>query len=83
MGREGGFMIALLEWTPPERGKRKKSVTVKEESVLHLAPANRRAAGTPDAGGRSAPPGAGGGKAPAEAGGHPGGAAGGQHHLCV
>ena len=29
-------MIALLEWTPPERGKRKKSVTVKEESVLHL-----------------------------------------------
>ena len=29
-------MIALLEWTPPERGKRMKSVTVKEESVLHL-----------------------------------------------
>ena len=29
-------MIALLEWAPPERGKRKKSVTVKEESVLHL-----------------------------------------------
>ena len=29
-------MIALLEWTPPERGKRQKSVTVKEEPVLHL-----------------------------------------------
>ena len=29
-------MIALLEWTPPERGKRRKAVTVKEDSVLHL-----------------------------------------------
>lgn len=29
-------MIALLEWTPPERGKRQRSVTVKEEIVLHL-----------------------------------------------
>ena len=29
-------MIALLEWVPPERGRRRKAVTVKEESVLHL-----------------------------------------------
>ena len=29
-------MIALLEWAPPERGRRRKAVTVKEESVLHL-----------------------------------------------
>lgn len=29
-------MIALLEWIPPERGKRRKSVEVKEEIVLHL-----------------------------------------------
>ena len=29
-------MIALLEWAPPERGRRRKAVTVKEEGVLHL-----------------------------------------------
>ena len=29
-------MIALLEWAPPERGKRRKTVTVKEDHVLHL-----------------------------------------------
>ena len=29
-------MIALLEWVPPERGRRRKAVTVKEENVLHL-----------------------------------------------
>ena len=29
-------MIALLEWTPPERGRGRKAVTVKEGSVLHL-----------------------------------------------
>lgn len=29
-------MIALLEWASPERGRRRKAVTVKEESVLHL-----------------------------------------------
>lgn len=29
-------MIALLEWAPPERGKRRKAVTVKEDNVLHL-----------------------------------------------
>ena len=29
-------MIALLEWAPPERGKRRKAVTVEEEGVLHL-----------------------------------------------
>ncbi len=29
-------MIALLEWAPPERGKRQKSVVVREEIVLHL-----------------------------------------------
>lgn len=29
-------MIALLEWTPPERGKRQRSVIVKEEMVMRL-----------------------------------------------
>ena len=29
-------MIALLEWAPPERGRRRKAVTVKEDNVLHL-----------------------------------------------
>ena len=29
-------MIALLEWAPPERGKRRKAVAVKEDHVLHL-----------------------------------------------
>ena len=29
-------MIALLEWAPPERGRRRKAVTVTEDNVLHL-----------------------------------------------
>lgn len=29
-------MIALLEWAPPERGRRQKAVMVKEDHVLHL-----------------------------------------------
>ena len=29
-------MIALLEWAPSERGGRRKAVSVREESVLHL-----------------------------------------------
>lgn len=44
-------MIALLEWAPPERGRRRKTVTVKEGSVLHLRmyrAAIRRSPRTPE-----------------------------------